>query len=185
MTGYGNGGTGDDISDLSRRFSGVTAGWSCRAACWRVEALSRPVLWRYRNLAATWGTTAAREQRIYTGARLWGEIGRVTIDWTVNHQGGYQNARPIDAWQAFLAQTWRLGKDARAPRLGIHADYASGGGAFQGSKLRDAFSPFGNNIYYSYGLFLTPTNMRTIAPIHVPRVQDRAHDHRIRKGLAQ
>jgi hypothetical protein len=101
---------------------------------WRVEALSRPVLWRYRNLAATWGTTAAREQRIYTGARLWGEIGRVTIDWTVNHQGGYQNARPIDAWQAFLAQTWRLGKDARAPRLGIHADYASGGGAFRGAS---------------------------------------------------
>lgn len=30
--------------------------------------------------------------------------------------------------------------------------------------MRNAFAPFGNNIYYSYQLFLTPTNLIALAP---------------------
>ena len=64
----------------------------------------------------------------------------------------------------FLAQTWRLGGDAQAPRVGIHADYASGGGGYGDGGLRNAYAPFGNNIYYSYALFLTPSNLIAVAP---------------------
>ena len=48
--------------------------------------------------------------------------------------------------------------------MGVHLDYASGGGGYGDGKLRDAYAPFGNNIYYSYGLFLTPSNLITVAP---------------------
>ncbi|MGJ3629755.1 alginate export family protein [Sphingomonas sp. MMS24-JH45] len=63
-----------------------------------------------------------------------------------------------------LAQTWRIGKGAEAPRVGVHFDYASGGGGYGEGKLRNAYAPFGNNIYYSYALFLTPSNLIAVAP---------------------
>jgi hypothetical protein len=46
----------------------------------------------------------------------------------------------------------------------VHADYASGGGGYGEGKLRNAYAPFGNNIYYSYALFLTPSNLVAVAP---------------------
>lgn len=46
----------------------------------------------------------------------------------------------------------------------MSADYASGGGGYGDGKLRDAYSPFGNNVYFSYQLYLTPTNIRSVAP---------------------
>jgi hypothetical protein len=88
----------------------------------------------------------------------------VTIDWSVNHQWGSYIDQDIDAWHGFFAQTYRLGTGATAPRVGFHADYASGGGGYGGRTLRNAYAPFGNNIYYSYQLSLTPSNLIAIAP---------------------
>ena len=102
--------------------------------------------------------------RYYAGARLWGNVGKVALDWTLVHQYGRFGNRPIRAWQAFAAQSVRLGTDKSAPRIGFHADYGSGGGAFGNGTLRNAYAPFGNNIYFSYGLFLTATNLIAVAP---------------------
>lgn len=164
-TDLGNGGLGDDVPDRNRRFSGVSAGFVLPSHWLGGSSLYvDPFLWRRRNRMGTWGGVVARAERYYAGARLWGDAGPVALDWTLVHQFGEFNDRPIRAWQVFAAQTVRLGKDKSAPRIGIHADYGSGGGGYGGGTLRNAYAPFGNNIYFSYGLFLTATNMIAIAP---------------------
>lgn len=165
LTALGTGGIGDDRIDNSRRFSGVTGGVVLPTAWFGGSKLYLdPFVWRLRDDSATWGGVDAREARLYAGARLWGEAGRLSLDWTLNHQGGSFGGRGIDAWQAMLAQSWRLGKAATAPRIGFHADYASGGGSYGSGTLHAATAPFGNNVYYSYQLALTPTNLVALAP---------------------
>ncbi|WP_267393816.1 MULTISPECIES: alginate export family protein [unclassified Sphingomonas] len=164
-TTFGTGGPGDDVTDHGHRFSGVTAGVVVPTDWFGTSKLYLdPFVWRLRSTNTVWGATSGREVRDYYGARLWGDVDRVTLDWTVNHQGGTFNGQKIDAWQVLMAQTWRLGAKSTAPRIGFHADYASGGGSYTGGTLRNSFAPFGNNIYYSYALFLTPTNLIALAP---------------------
>ncbi|MFS0737472.1 alginate export family protein [Sphingomonas sp. 1P06PA] len=164
-TAYGDLGTSDDINDPARRFSGATLGFVLPDTWLGGSKLYfDPFVWRRRNKVGAWGGRIGPATRYYAGARLWGDAGRLTIDWSVNHQWGTYRDQEIDAWQAFFAQTWRLGQQPTAPRIGFHADYASGGGGYGDGKLRDAYAPFGNNIYYSYALFLTPSNLITVAP---------------------
>ncbi|MBB3472298.1 alginate export family protein [Sphingomonas sp. BK345] len=162
---YGQQQLSDDRTDGARRFSGVTFGYAVPSDFLGGSKLFfDPFVWRLRNRAASWNGTVAREERMFYGLHLYGDAGPVTVDWTVNHQGGTFGDRPISAWQAFVAQTYRLGKAASAPRVGVHLDYASGGGAYDGGTLRTASGLYGNNIYYSYQLFLTPTNLMSVSP---------------------
>ncbi|MDA4831457.1 alginate export family protein, partial [Enterobacter hormaechei] len=89
-----------------------------------------PFVWRLRNTKALWGTTTTLETRTFYGLHLWGDAGRTNLDWTLNYQGGTFDNRPIAAWLFLAAQTYRIGKDKNAPRVGFHVDYASGGGAY-------------------------------------------------------
>ncbi len=164
-TAYGDLGADDDVSDPARRFSGATFGVALPNGWFGGSKLYLdPFLWRRRNDVGTWGGRIGPARRYYAGARLWGEAGRLTIDWSVNHQWGTFIDQDIDAWHALFAQTYRLGEAKTAPRIGFHADYASGGGGYGNGKLRNAYAPFGNNIYYSYQLFLTPSNLIAVAP---------------------
>lgn len=163
---YGREGMGDDRTDGARRFSGVTFGYAVpQAAFGGSKLFFDPFVWRLRNRNAVWGRTTAREERMFYGLHLYGDVGRWTIDWTANHQGGTFNGRSIDANQVFLAQTYRVGASPSAPRVGVHVDYASGGGGASGTgDLQTPSGLYGNNIYYSYQLFLTPTNLVAISP---------------------
>lgn len=164
-TRLGTEGTDDDIVDRSRRFSGVSTGIALPQSLFGTSKLFLdPFVWRLRNDNAAWGGRTALEVRDFYGIHLWGDIGRANIDWTLNHQGGHFDGRPISAWQLFAAQTLRLGEDRAAPRIGFHFDYATGGGAYDGGTLGTALAPFGNNIYYSYQLYATPTNFIALAP---------------------
>ncbi|MDR7157026.1 hypothetical protein J2W40_003873 [Sphingobium xenophagum] len=164
-TDLGNGGLGDDVPDKNRRFSGVSAGFVLPPHWLGGSSLYiDPFFWRRRNRVGTWGGVVSPAVRYYAGARLWGDVGPVALDWTLVHQYGQFNDRPIRAWQAFAAQTVRLGADKSAPRIGVHVDYGSGGGGYDNGTLRNAYAPFGNNIYFSYGLFLTATNLIAVAP---------------------
>ncbi len=164
-TAYGNGGTRDDDAESARRFSGISTGIVLPESLFGGSKLfADPFLWRLRNRGAVWGTETAREVRNFYGLHLWGDAGPVNLDWTINYQGGSYDNRSIKAWLVLLAQTYKLGKGKSAPRVGFHADYASGGGAYGTGTLRTALAPFGNNIYYSYQLFATPTNLVTLAP---------------------
>lgn len=164
-TAYGDLGTEDDISDPARRFSGVTMGFALPNAWLGGSKLYvDPFFWRRRNDVGAWGGRIGPATRFYVGARLWGDVGPLSVEWSVNHQYGQYLDQKIDAWQAFLAQTWRIGEAKDAPRIGVHFNYASGGGGYGDGKLRDAYAPFGNNIYFSYQLFLTPSNLVAVAP---------------------
>lgn len=164
FTSLGTKGTGDDRVDDGQRFSGITLGIVLPPVAEGTKLYLDPFVWRLRDDNASWGGVTAREERHYQGAHLWGDAGPVRLDWTVNHQGGSFGNRNIDAWQLLLAQTYRVGSGSSAPRVGFHVDYATGGGAYDAGKLRNAIAPFGNNIYYSYQLALTPTNLVALAP---------------------
>ncbi|MET0365964.1 MAG: alginate export family protein [Sphingobium sp.] len=164
-TAYGDLGAEDDISDPARRFSGITMGFALPNTWLGGSKLYvDPFFWRRRNNVGAWGGRIGPATRYYAGARLWGDAGPLNIDWSVNHQYGHYLDQRIDAWQAFLAQSWRIGKGKDAPRIGVHFDYASGGGGYGDGKLRDSYAPFGNNIYFSYQLSLTPSNLVAVAP---------------------
>ena len=164
-TQYGDLGTDDDVVDPARRFSGVTLGVALPTSWLGGSKLFLdPFVWRRRNLVGAWGGRVGPAVRYYAGARLYGDVGPVQIEWSINHQFGHYINQDIDAWQLSLAQTYRIGEGRTAPRIGFHADYASGGGGYGDGKLRNAYAPYGNNIYYSYQLFMTPSNLITLAP---------------------
>lgn len=164
-TRLGDGGTGDDLNEDGRRFSGVSTGIVLPTSLFGGSKLYvDPFVWRLRNRAAVWGGSPAREVRTFYGLHVWGDAGPVNLDWTINHQGGNYDGRDISAWLLLLAQSYRVGRDRAAPRIGFHVDYASGGGAYGRGTLRNSLAPFGNNIYYSYQLYATPTNLIAAAP---------------------
>ncbi|MES2339132.1 MAG: alginate export family protein [Pseudomonadota bacterium] len=164
-TQYGDLGTDDDVIDPARRFSGVTLGFVVPTTWFGKSSLYfDPFLWRRRNDVGAWGGRIGPAERFYAGARLSGDIGRWTIDWSANRQWGTYINQRIDAGQIFLAQTWRIAARPSAPRIGIHVDYSSGGGGYGDGSLRNAYAPFGNNIYFSYQLSLTPSNLIAVAP---------------------
>jgi len=164
-TSLGQGGLGDDPPDPNRRFSGVSTGIVVPQRWFGGSKLYfDPFFWRWRNSVEAWGDVVTSAVRYYAGAHLWGEVGRLNLDWTLVHQWGEFQDRPIRAWQAFFAQNVQLGAAKTAPRLGVHVDYGSGGGGYHQGTLRNAYAPFGNNIYFSYGLFLTATNMLAVTP---------------------
>ena len=164
-TAYGNAGTRDDNAEDARRFSGISTGIVVPETLFGGSKLYvDPFLWRLRNKNAVWGTDNAREVRNFYGLHIWGDAGPLNLDWTINYQGGAYDNRSIKAWLVLLAQTYKVGSGKSAPRVGFHADYASGGGAYGTGTLRNSLAPFGNNIYYSYQLFATPTNLIAVAP---------------------
>jgi len=166
-TAYGDLGLEDDVSDPARRFSGVTLGFVLPSKLLGGSKLTfDPFWWRRRNMVGAWGGRIGPATRYYVGAKLAGDIGPVAMEWSVNHQYGHYLGQRIDAWQAFSNQSYRLGKAATAPRIGFRADYASGGGGYGDGTLRDAYAPFGNNVYYSYQLYLTPSNLIAVAPTY-------------------
>ncbi|MCT8000281.1 alginate export family protein [Sphingomonas sanguinis] len=163
---YGFGGISDDKTNPDVRFTGATFGFRLSPKLFGGSKLFLdPFIWRLRNRRATWGGVIAPEERYFLGLHAYGDAGPVNIDWTLNNQRGTFGNRDISAWQAFIAQTYRLGKKPDAPRVGFHVDYGSGGGTYDRSgDLNTTSGLFGNNIYYSYGLFLTPTNLLYAAP---------------------
>lgn len=164
-TAYGDLGTDDDVNDPARRFSGVNLGFVLpKTFLGNSSLVLDTFLWRRHNDVGAWGGRIGPATRKYVGGQLKGDVGPLNIDWSVNHQWGYYIDQDIDAWQAFIAQTYRIGEGKTAPRVGVHFDYASGGGGYGDGKLRNAYSPFGNNIYFSYQLFLTPSNLVALTP---------------------
>ena len=164
-TRLGTGGIDDDRIDRGRRFSGVSGGIVVpRDWLGGSKLFLDPFVWRYRQDARRWGAESAREVRHYAGTRLWGSVGRATIDWTVARQTGDYGNRDIDAWQLFTQQGVRLGEAAGAPRVGVRFDYASGGGAYDDGPMRNAFTPFGVPIFYAYQNVFNPVNMMALAP---------------------
>lgn len=164
-TRMGSGGIGDDRINRDVRFSGVSSNFGLPTALFGGSRLYLdPFAWRLRTRAYTWGGTTAHEERGFYGVRLWGDIGRFGVDVAVNHQDGEFGGRSISAWQLFSQQSMALGSAPGAPRIGIRADYASGGGSFSDGTLRNATTPHGDHIRYSHTLNASSTNFAALAP---------------------
>ena len=164
-TRFGTGGLDDDRSDDARRFKGVTASFAVPHD-WLggSELYLDPFLWRYESDARRWGATTAEETRDYAGARLWGQAAGVTIDWALARQTGRFGDRDIEAWHLFTQQSLSVGEGPSAPRVGLRFDYGSGGGAYDDGPMRNAVTPLGVPIFYSYQNVLNPVNMIALAP---------------------
>lgn len=158
--GYGSNGIGDDQTDDGTRFSGATLGFVL-ANDNEKKLFLDPFVWRGRNDETRWGSVTAQEIRRYYGARLWGSIDALTIDWTVDHQGGSFNGRGIDAWNFYIAQTYALGE--KGSKVGIHFDYGSGDDADTPS-IDAARINHGGAIAFSYQGALTITNLLQVSP---------------------
>lgn len=156
-------GLGDDASNDATRFSGATVGVVLANDASRKMFLD-PFVWRERTDQRRWGSVTAKEVRYYSGARLWGSIDRLTLDWTVNHQSGRFDGRDIDAWNFFIAQTYALPN--KGPKLGIHVDYGSGGsGGVDGTgEIGAVRNMNGGATPYSYQGALNIINLLQISP---------------------
>lgn len=161
----GNEGWSDDRTNEARRFKGINTSFVLPKS-WTGggELFVDPFFWRYENDARRWGASLERESRDYAGARIWGQAHGVTIDWAVARQTGSFGERDIDALHVFTQQSLSLGDGAAAPKVGLRMDYASGGGSYDDGPMRNAVTPYGVPIFYSYQLALSPVNLVAIAP---------------------
>lgn len=110
-----------------------------------------PFVFRYHKEAQRWGTTVGRERRAFYGARLWGTIGDGSIDITALGQGGSFAGRDIDAQAVFANLAYLLDKGALHPRVGLHVDVTSGGGAYGTGSLRNFNYFYAPAPYFSWG----------------------------------
>jgi hypothetical protein len=156
-------GTGDDVSDDATRFSGITMGVVLANTKTRKIFLD-PFVWRERNDSLRWGAVSGREVRNYYGARLWGSIDRLTLDWVFDHQDGDFRGRNISAWQAAAAQTYVINPKGWSPKIGIHFDYGSGGGSYGTGTIHVMKTPTAGMIPYSYQGALNITNLFQASP---------------------
>lgn len=124
-----------------------------------------PFYYHFEDDDRTLGRLSGKDRRETYGARVWGHLGPVAFDWTALKQDGRFGARPVDAWGVSTNQSIALGKGGAAPRLGFHADYASGGGTFDTAGKVGAFNFLYNaTIIYSDDNYLGAINMMGIAP---------------------
>jgi hypothetical protein len=161
----GTGDASDDRSDKARRFSGVNL--STRVPSDWVggsRLFFDPFVWRQTMDARRWGPVTAHEERNYVGARLWGQAGPVQMDWSVAHQTGEFGGRDIEALNVFTNQSMAVSEGANAPRVSLRVDYGSGGGAYDGGTIRNAVTPMGVPIFYSYQNVFNPVNMIAVVP---------------------
>ena len=163
MVKLGLDGAGDDKADPATRFSGVNAGLVLSDTKSK-KLFFDPFFWRERNDSIRWGNVTSREERYYLGARLWGSVEGLTFDWAVNHQHGNFDNRDINAWSAFVAQTYKVGSEGWEPKIGIHFDLGSGGGAFGKGTIRTSRAPTAGTIGYSYQGALHLINLFQASP---------------------
>lgn len=124
-----------------------------------------PFYYHFTSADRTLGLLSGRDRRDTYGARLWGHIGRLSFDWAAMKQDGQFGDRPVQAWAVTTNQSIALGKGAAAPKLGFHADYASGGGTFNSTGKIGSFNALYNaTVIFSDDNYLGAINMMGVAP---------------------
>lgn len=129
-----------------------------------------PFYYHYTEEQRASGLLSGPDRRETWGARLWGHWGPVDFDWSAAKQGGEFAGRTVSAWGAATNQSIALGSGKQAPRLGFHADYASGGGSYESSGKVGTFNFLYNaTIIYSDDNYIGASNMMGVAPtIQIP-----------------
>lgn len=153
----------DDPTNYDEGVDGITTSFVV-PAFGAAKLFVDPFAFRYHKKAQRWGTTVGRERRDFFGARVWGTIGDGSIDVTALGQRGSFAGRKIDAAAVFANVGYLLDKGALHPRIGLHVDLTTGGGAYGTGTLRDFGFFYAPGPYFSHGVFFAPTNLQTFAP---------------------
>jgi len=107
--------------------------------------------------------TVGLDDRETLGNRFWGSKGDFKFDITLAHQSGDFNDRDIDAWGLFAVNSYKLSHKGWKPKLTVHVDMASGGGANGHGTIR-GFNPlYASSNYLAEGQFLSLSNLAMIA----------------------
>lgn len=129
-----------------------------------------PFFFHFEDDDRTLARLSGRDRRETYGARLWGRIGKASFDWVAMKQDGRFGRRPVDAWALSANQSVAIGASPTAPRLGFHADYASGGGNYATNGKVGSFNFLYNaTIIFSDDNYLGAINLMGVAPtVSVP-----------------
>ena len=117
-----------------------------------------------RNPAFRSGRSVGADERDTVGLRWSGRRGRLHYDWTMARQGGRYMHRDVSAWGLFAVQSLALSGGAWKPRLTSRLDLASGGGTYQGGKLRSFNHLYASSAYLGEGQFLGLSNLLMVTP---------------------
>jgi len=179
----------DDPSDDGERFRGISTSFvlpSFRMGGADTKLFLDPFYWNHRDDDRRWGTTVGRDDRDFYGARLWGTGGDATVDLSVIRQGGRFAGRDISAWGVFANGGYLLDDGPWHPRIGAHADYTSGGGAYGTGTLKSFLFFYGSIPYFSWGNLIGPTNLSDVSlnmrVTPLPRVSVTAEASRLRRS---
>ncbi|WP_183029922.1 alginate export family protein [Altericroceibacterium spongiae] len=124
-----------------------------------------PFFFHYLDKDHTIGLVSGRDRRETYGARLWGHVGRFQFDWSAIQQDGDFAGRPVDAYTISAEQSLALASGRDAPRIGLHAEIASGGGYYTQTGPIHSFNPInGANILFTEINTLTGINLAKLGP---------------------
>lgn len=151
----------DDARSRTERVRGVNASIALDEAG---AHFLDPFAYRYTHTQKQWGPTTGRDRRDTLGLRSWGSAGRWQYDLTVAHQGGDYAGRDVSAWGVFAKADAAVGDGALKPRLGLRADYGSGGGSYTGGTLEAFNYGVGHSPYFADNNYLAPANLIDFAP---------------------
>ncbi len=110
------------------------------------------------------GGQVGLDARNTLGARVWGRMGRVKLDWTLAHQSGTFRERDVDAWALFTVQSLVLSSTGWKPRLTAHVDLASGGTATGIGTLHGFNQLYASTNYLGEGMYFSLSNLLMVAP---------------------
>ncbi|MXO67147.1 alginate export family protein [Altericroceibacterium endophyticum] len=124
-----------------------------------------PFYFHYVNDNRRQAILRGRDRRETYGARLWGNVGRFKFDWNAIKQDGNFVGRKVDAYALSANQSVALAPGRGAPRIGFHAELASGGGSYAETGEIKTFNPiYPANIIYTDTNTVTGSNLAGFAP---------------------
>ncbi len=110
------------------------------------------------------GDRVGADARRTAGMRLWGQRGRLSLDWTLAHQGGRAAGRDVNAWGLFAMQSITLAPTRWKPRLELRVDVASGGGTRGTGPVKELNPLYASSVYLGEGQFLGLRNLVMVTP---------------------
>jgi hypothetical protein len=163
----------DDDSDNGEALTGINTSFVLTDKSIRGHKASiyfDPFFFHFEDDDRTLARLSGHDRRETYGARLWGRIGKASFDWVAMKQDGRFGTRPVDAWALSANQSVAVGARAMAPRVGFHADYASGGGNYASNGKVGSFNFLYNaTVIFSDDNYLGAINLMGVAPtVSVP-----------------
>lgn len=160
----------DDSGDDERAFWGVyttTRLWGQSSFPERPadQALSLDLYYLgFENERARFRDGVGAEQRAAFGARLFGRVGDLDLDWEAQVQRGRLAASDIRAWTIATDTGWTFPAATWSPRLGLRADIASGDATANDGELGSLQPLFASPAYFSEAALVGPVNLMSLNP---------------------